>query len=62
MVAAAGFSPPDPDESGGSKGGRNRVSMSTDDLVHIILLSLEGGVKTHEGEGRCLVMVDEEQY
>ena len=55
------FPPPDPDQSGGDKGGRNRV-RSTEDLVDIVSRSLGGGTATHEGEGGCIIMVDEEQY
>ena len=55
------FRPPDPDESDGVKGGRNRVCTSTDDLVGIVSRSLEGGTAMHEGEGGCLIMADEEQ-
>ena len=56
------FSSPDPDESGGGKWGRNRVRTNTEDLVDIVSRSLGGGTATHEGEGGCIIMVDEEQY
>ena len=47
---------------GVDKGGRNRVRTSTEDLVDIVSRSLEGVTTTHEGEGGCHIMVDEEQH
>ena len=37
-------------------------SRSGSDLVDIFLRSFEGGTAMHEGEGGCLIMVDEGQY
>ena len=54
--------PLDPNESIGGKEGRNRVCTSTENLVDIVLGSLEGGTAKHEGKVGCLIMVDNEKY
>ena len=56
------FPPTDSNESGKGKGGGNRVRTSRHDLVDIVPQSLECGTAMHEGEGGCLIMLDEEQY
>ena len=56
------FSPPEPNKYCRGKGGRSRVRTITEDLADIVLRSLEGDTATHEGEGGCLIMVDEEKY
>ena len=53
------FSPPDPNESRGGKGARNRFRKITEDLVGIVSLYLEGGTVTHGGEGGYLIMINE---
>ena len=53
------FPPTDPKNYGWGKGGSNRVPTSIEDLVGIVSRSLEVGTATHEGEGGCLIIVDE---
>ena len=63
MAAADGIFPHlNPTSIAEEKGGRSRVRTITEDLADIVLRSLEGDTATHEGEGGCLIMVDEEKY
>ena len=60
MTAVAGIFPhPTLTSLAEKMGGRKMVRISIEDHVDIVSRPLEGGTKMYEGEGRCLIMVDE---